>query len=114
MLPFKLVYHPDYDFQLGAHVFPSVKYRLIREQLLNSGFASEQDFLQPGLALDEDLALAHTPEWVRRLRSGLLSAEEARRLEIPYTEPVICGFWLAAGGTMLADAWRCGTASVST
>jgi acetoin utilization deacetylase AcuC-like enzyme len=102
MLPFKLVFHPDYDFQLGAHVFPSVKYRMIRERLLESGFAVDDDFLQPGFALDEDLALAHTREWVRRLRTGLLSYEEARRMEIPYTEAVVRGFWLAAGGTILA------------
>jgi acetoin utilization deacetylase AcuC-like enzyme len=102
MLPFKLVFHPDYDFQLGAHVFPSVKYRMIREQLIDSGFATEDDFLQPGFATDEDLALAHTREWVRRLRTGLLSYEEARRMEIPYTEAVVRGFWLAAGGSILA------------
>jgi acetoin utilization deacetylase AcuC-like enzyme len=102
MLPFKLVFHPDYDFQLGAHVFPSIKYRLIRERLIDSGFATDQDFLQPGFALDEDLALAHTHEWVRRLRTGLLSYEEARRMEIPYTETVVRGFWLAAGGSILA------------
>ena len=102
MLPFKLVYHPDYDFHLGLHVFPSIKYRMIRERLLGEGFAEEEDFLQPGAALDEDLTLAHTREWVRRLRTGLLSAEEARRMEIPYTDSVVRGFWLAAGGSVLA------------
>ena len=102
MLPFKLIYHPDYDFQLGPHVFPSVKYRLIRERLLEDGFADEDDFIQPGAALDDDLGLAHTREWVGRLRAGRLSAEEARRMEIPYTDSVVRGFWLAAGGSILA------------
>src|SRR5690606_26644034 len=98
---FKLVYHPEYDFQLGAHVFPSVKYRMIRERLLEEGLVTEDDFVEPERALDEDLALAHTREWVRRLRTGLLSNHEAARLEIPYTETVVNGFWLAAGGTIL-------------
>ena len=102
MLPFKLVYHPEYDFQLGSHVFPSEKYRMIRERMLADGFADETDFLQPGSATDEDLRLAHTAEWIRRLRSGLLTFQEAARLEIPYNETVVRGFWLAAGGTMLA------------
>ena len=31
MLPFKLVYHERYDLNLGEHVFPSQKYRLVRE-----------------------------------------------------------------------------------
>jgi acetoin utilization deacetylase AcuC-like enzyme len=102
LLPFKIVYHPEYDFRLGLHVFPSEKYRLVRERLLAENFATAEDFLQPGLALDEDLQLVHTREWVRRLRTGLLSFDEARRLEIPYNETVVRGFWLHAGGSMLA------------
>jgi acetoin utilization deacetylase AcuC-like enzyme len=102
LLPFKFVYHPDYDFRLGLHVFPSEKYRMVRETLLRDGFATEDDFLQPGFALDEDLMLAHTREWVRRLRTGLLTFQEAARLEIPYSQTVVRGFWLHAGGSMLA------------
>src|SRR5207237_7382473 len=62
----------------------------------------EGDFLQPGLALDDDLALVHTREWVRRLQTGLLTMEEARRLEIPYNQHVVRAFWLHAGGSILA------------
>ncbi len=102
MLPFKFVYHPDYDFCLGNHVFESAKYHMVRQQLLSDGFATEEDFLQPGSALDEDLMLVHTREWVRRLRTGLLTREEERLLEIPYTEQVVRAFWLHAGGSMLA------------
>jgi acetoin utilization deacetylase AcuC-like enzyme len=102
LLPFKFVYHPDYDFRLGLHVFPSEKYRMARESLIADGFATEDDFLQPGFATDEDLMLAHTREWVRRLRSGLLTFQEAARLEIPYTHTVVRGFWLHAGGSILA------------
>ena len=39
MLPFKLVYHDRYDLNLGAHVFPSQKYRLVHDALLAEGFA---------------------------------------------------------------------------
>lgn len=102
MLPFQFVYHPDYDFQFGSHVFQSVKYGLIRQQLLADGLAAEQDFVQPEPALDEDLALVHTKEWVRRLRAGLLTLEEERRLEIPYNQQVVHAFWLHAGGSILA------------
>jgi acetoin utilization deacetylase AcuC-like enzyme len=102
VLPFKLVYHADYDVQLVSHVFPSQKYRMVRERLLESGFADPDDFVQPESATEEDLTLAHTTDWIRRLRAGLLTFEEAAKLEIPYNETVIRGFWLATGGSMLA------------
>jgi len=34
MLPFKLIYDERYDLKLGAHVFPSQKYRLVHDKLI--------------------------------------------------------------------------------
>ena len=45
MLPFKLVYNHRYDLNLGDHVFPSQKYRLVYERLLHGGIAESSDFL---------------------------------------------------------------------
>ena len=42
LLPFALVYHERYDLNLGAHVFPARKYRLIRERLLAAGTAAAE------------------------------------------------------------------------
>ena len=102
MLPFKLVYHEGYDLNLGPHVFPSKKFRLIRERLLAEGFAGMDDFVEPEPATDEDLILVHKAEWVNRLRTGTLSPEELLQLEIPYSQAMREAFWLAAGGTTLA------------
>jgi acetoin utilization deacetylase AcuC-like enzyme len=102
MLPFKLVYHAGYDLNLGPHVFPSQKFRMIRDRVLNEGFAEEADFAEPEPATDEDLTLVHTEDWVRRLRSGLLTFDEVLQLEIPYSQEMVRAFWLAAGGTTLA------------
>ena len=60
MLPFKLVYHDRYDLRLGAHVFPSQKFRLIRDALLAEGFADPADILSPEPASDEDVLRVHT------------------------------------------------------
>jgi acetoin utilization deacetylase AcuC-like enzyme len=102
VLPFKVVYHPSYDLRLGDHVFPSIKYRLVRQRLLDEGIAAPEDFVEPVAASNEDLTLVHTEDWVRRLRSGALRFEEILRLEIPYTRETIDAFWMAAGGTALA------------
>src|SRR5262249_35308358 len=94
--------HPEYDLNLGAHVFPSEKFRLIRERLLTEGFAGEEDFVAPEPAPDADLLLAHDPDWIDRLKHGSLSDLDVMRLEIPYSPAMVRAFWLAAGGTVLA------------
>jgi acetoin utilization deacetylase AcuC-like enzyme len=102
MLPFKLVYHKGYDLNLGSHVFPSRKYRMIRDRMLQEGFATAEDIVQPEPASDEDILRVHDPAWVTRLKSGTLSFLELRQLEIPYSHEMVEAFWLAAGGTTLA------------
>jgi acetoin utilization deacetylase AcuC-like enzyme len=102
MLPFKVVYHPRYDLNLGAHVFPSQKFRLIAEELVSSGIADTSDFLTPHPASDEDLLRVHTPSWVDKLKTGTLTASEIMKLEVPYSPELAEAVWLAAGGTILA------------
>jgi acetoin utilization deacetylase AcuC-like enzyme len=102
MLPFKLVYHKGYDLNLGEHVFPSQKFRLIAELLVREGIAAKDDFLTPKPAPDEDILRVHTADWVRKLKTGTLTASEEMRLEVPYSPELVEAFWLAAGGTILA------------
>ena len=102
MLPFKLVYHERYDLNLGPHVFPSQKFRLIYEMLLHEGIATPEDVLRPNTASDEDILRVHTADWVRKLKTGTLSASEVMLLEVPYSKELVEAVWLAAGGTILA------------
>ena len=102
MLPFKVIYHPQYDLELGPHVFPSEKFRLIRDALLVEGIAEQSDFLQPELASDEEILRVHTPAYVNKLKTDSLSLSERMKLEIPLSETTRMGFWLAAGGSILA------------
>ena len=108
MLPFKLIYHENYDLNLGAHVFPSQKYRLIHDRLLADGSAEPNDFLAPEPATDEDVLRVHTQEYVHKLKTGSLSHEEEARLEVPYSKELVRACWLAAGGSILAG--RCALA----
>jgi acetoin utilization deacetylase AcuC-like enzyme len=101
-LPFQLVYHPRYDLNLGDHVFPARKYRLIHQRLLEERFAQPADFVEPRPASDDDVLRVHDPGWVHRLKTGTLSVAEIIKLEIPYSREMVEGFWLATGGTILA------------
>ena len=98
----KLVYSDQYDLNLGSHVFPSIKYRLVKEKLLSDGIAAAQDFVEPAPASDEDIALVHHREYLRKLQTGKLSYLEVLRLEIPYSPELIRAVWLCAGGSILA------------
>jgi len=101
-LPFKIVYHERYDLNLGPHVFPSQKFRLIHEMLLREGIATKDDFLRPDRASDEDILRVHTSEWVHKLRTGTLTATDVMKLEVPYSPELVEAVWLAAGGSILA------------
>jgi acetoin utilization deacetylase AcuC-like enzyme len=102
VLPFKLIYHDGYDLNLGGHVFPSQKYRMVRERLLAEGFAEPADFVEPEPATEEDLLLVHERGWITRLREGKLDRSELAMLEIPYSKKMVDAFVLAAGGSILA------------
>ena len=105
MLPFKLIYHEGYDLNLGAHVFPSQKYRMIRDTLLQDGIAAAEDFFSPEPANDQDVLRVHSQEYVYKLKTGTLSQTEILRMEVPYSRKLIEACWLAAGGSVLAG--RC-------
>ena len=102
MLPFKLVYHPRYDLNLGAHVFPSQKFRMIYETLLREKIAAAEDFLEPPPASDDDVWRVHTAEYIEKLKGGTLSPSDLMRLEIPWSPEMVQACWLAAGGSILA------------
>jgi acetoin utilization deacetylase AcuC-like enzyme len=111
MLPFKIVYDDGYDLHLGAHVFPSQKYRLVYNALLDEQLAEAADFLTPEPASDEDVLRVHSREYVRKLKTGKLSHVELMRLEVPWSKELVEACWLAAGGSILAgrraleDGW---------
>ncbi|MGH9734074.1 MAG: histone deacetylase family protein [Candidatus Acidiferrales bacterium] len=110
-MPFKLIYDDRYDLHLGAHVFPSQKYRLIQNQLIADGVATAEDFLVPEPAKDEDVLRVHSQEYVHKLKTGTLTYIEILRMEVPYSKELIEACWLAAGGSILAgqralqDGW---------
>jgi len=102
VLPLKLIYDERYDLNLGAHVFPSQKYRLVYERLLQEQIASQEDFLKPMPASDEDILRVHSQDYLYKLKTGSLTRAEVMRMEVPYSTELIEACWLAAGGSILS------------
>ena len=97
-----LIYHDRYDLHLGAHVFPSQKYRLVRDALVAENFAAPSDIIAPAPASDDDILRVHTPAYVHKLKTGTLAPHEILRMEIPYSRELVEAVWLAAGGSIEA------------
>jgi acetoin utilization deacetylase AcuC-like enzyme len=81
--------------------------------LLREGIATKGDFLRPDPAADEDILRVHTQDWVRKLKTGTLTASDVMKLEVPYSPELVEAVWLAAGGSILAgqEAMRDGFGS---
>jgi acetoin utilization deacetylase AcuC-like enzyme len=102
---FKFVYSDDYwIMDLGEHVFPVEKYRLIYEELLRMG-AKKEDFLLPLQPSEEDLLLVHTSKYLKKLKSGALSHSEILTLELPFS-PELLEFALRFVGGSICAAER--------
>ena len=92
-------YSPRYHIDIGTHVFPTIKYTRIYEQLRRD-HSSGIRFVDPELASWEDIALVHTPQYIHKLQTGRFSIEELALLEVPWTPDVVEGFRLMTGGTI--------------
>ncbi len=89
---------------IGPHVFPTVKYRLVREALLRSGAVGEASFLEAEPVPWEALGRVHTEAYLRKVREGSLSPQEELVLELPFSAHLREAAALCCGGTTQAAA----------
>ena len=102
MLPFKLVYSDHYRLPLGEHVFPSRKYKMVHDELLEEGIAAPPDFIAPVQASEEDALLVHSHFYIDKLMEGTLTAREELQMEIPYSYEAVQAFLWHTGGSIVA------------
>jgi acetoin utilization deacetylase AcuC-like enzyme len=104
----KVVYSARYQIDIGPHVFPTRKYSLIHERLLQTGVVQASDCLEPAPATWSELALVHTAGYLAGMRDGTMSSEEVAQLELPWSVEMVEGFRLMVGGTIRAAMIACG------
>jgi len=113
MLPF--VYTPRYVVDIGPHVFPTVKYRLVADQVSREGLVAPEAVEDPPDPPEADLLLVHEPEYLDDFRNCRWTTRTSRS-ELPLTPEIAAMYRLAAGGTTLAarralefgGAYHCG------
>jgi acetoin utilization deacetylase AcuC-like enzyme len=92
--------HDRFTFPLPAgHRFPSGKYARLRERVVADGLAEVE--VAPAIGWDE-LALAHAPALLERVRSGTLSVREQRAIGLPWSPQLVERARRATGGTLAA------------
>lgn len=96
-----VIYSDEYVVDLGTHVFRTDKYRKLKERILKEKLFKEVEFIEPIPATDEELSLAHSVEWIEKLKTGTLSLSELYRLELPYSNELWKMAVLSVGGTIL-------------
>jgi acetoin utilization deacetylase AcuC-like enzyme len=97
-----VIWSPAYEVDIGAHVFPTRKYRLVRERLLAEGVVGEDAFVDPDPVDDQILGRIHTATYLRKIQEDDFSLGERLALEVPFSHEVADAMRLCCGGTLLA------------
>jgi len=95
------VYSDKVYADIGEHVFPIKKYRLVRRRLIEDEVLTEDDFVSPELAIEDDLLLVHTKEYVNDFMF-LKWTTRTERSELPLTQDIRTSYLAGTGGTILA------------
>ncbi|HXV86510.1 MAG TPA: histone deacetylase, partial [Gemmatimonadales bacterium] len=94
-----VVWHESYEVDIGPHVFPTAKYRLVRQRLM--GERAPVEFHRPTPATDAEVLLVHTSAYVSKILEDRLSPAERLTLEVPFSPELRDASWLCAGGAAL-------------
>src|ERR1700722_12771595 len=104
----RVVYSPRYQIDIGAHVFPTSKYRLVHARLLEAGVLHLSDVVDPKPGSWDDLPLGHTSGYLASIRDGGLTAQDLGNLQLPWSVDIVEGFRTMVGGTVQAARMACG------
>ena len=99
----RVVYSDAYLVDIGMHVFPTEKYRMVKDLLVEKDGFTGENFIAPKPARDEDVLLVHTPAYLTKLKTGRLSLEEQMRLELPYSKALIEASLACVDGSVMAS-----------
>lgn len=97
-----VVHHDGYFAEIGLHVFPMKKFRMIRDEIVRRGLVREEDVLTPVPASPEEVLRVHERPYVEKLVHGRMSALDEALLELPYSKGLVDASFLCAGGSILA------------
>ncbi|WP_298214625.1 histone deacetylase [Acidovorax sp.] len=84
-----------------GHRFPMAKYRMLRDRIAQHLPGVALQVAQP--ASDEDLALAHTPDYIHAITQGSLAPAAQREIGFPWSEAMAERARRSVGATVAAS-----------
>lgn len=97
----KLFYKDIFVLPLPAgHHFPMEKYSMLRKRITDEGIVDEKLFYVPHAATDDELSLAHNPQYLLKIINNTLSSKELRRLGLPWTQQLVERSRRSSGATI--------------
>jgi len=97
----KFVYSPNYKADIGFHVFPTEKYKMIHDRLKEEGIITDINVFEPERPADEDLLKIVHEEYL----DDLLNTRPTSRTlasEMPVNKSIIDAQILCCGGSFKA------------
>jgi len=95
------VYSDEYFVDMGDHVFPVAKYRLVHARLREEGTVPEEAVAAPQPATEEQLRRAHTARYLSELRRLAEPGWGYVTGDTPISPDILAKAILGAGGTIL-------------
>jgi acetoin utilization deacetylase AcuC-like enzyme len=102
-----VVFAARYPIDIGPHVFPTEKYRLVYDRLLAAGIVPATEVVDATPATWDELALVHSTEYLDKMRTGTLTPADVAQLELPWSFAMVEAFRLMVGGTIHAALLAC-------
>jgi len=93
------VHSPSYRVDIGAHVFPTAKYDLLRERLAAEGGCR---FVEPERASDEEILSVHEPHYYEACRDSTLTFDQQLRMELPWSPALFDAACRCVRGSIMA------------
>lgn len=85
-----------------GHRFPMSKYALLRQRLLDEGILTLDDLHIPDAATDEEILRCHDADYLQRMKTGMLSSQEIRRIGFPWSPQMVERSRRSSGATIAA------------
>ena len=98
----KYIYSPHYRVDIGTHVFPTAKYGMLRERLLEEHGASSGDFVEPEPATEAEILLVHSRRYFEACRDSTLSPAEQLQMELPWSDALFDAACRCVRGSIMA------------